>query len=127
MEDSHFSHPEYQKQAERLMVRDFERILERESPMTRMKINLSFPGDKTPDTYGTKDLSPEGPLAIYVDVRYLVIQANHMFKILVLSIQKKLLLSFRNQGQHQHQQQQQQKKPWAQKHQWKKYAEEKEK
>ena len=32
--------------------------------MTRMKINPSFPGDKTPDIPGTKDLSPAGPLTI---------------------------------------------------------------
>ena len=68
MEDSHFSDPEYQvvleTEAEGLMVRDFERILERERPMTRMKINPSFPGEKTPDIHGTKDLSPAGPLTI---------------------------------------------------------------
>ena len=46
------------------MVRDFERILERESPMTRMKINPSFPGKKIPDIPGTQDLSPAGPLTI---------------------------------------------------------------
>jgi hypothetical protein len=45
MEDSHCSDPEFQvvleTEAEGLMVRDFKRILEQESPMTRMKINRS--------------------------------------------------------------------------------------
>ena len=68
MEDSHCSHPEYQMVletvAESLMCRDFERILEKSSPMTRMKINPSFPSDRAPDINGTKDLFPVGPLTI---------------------------------------------------------------
>ena len=68
MEDSHFSDPEYQvvleTEAEGLMVRDSERILERASPETRLKINLMFQATKTPDFPGTKDLSPAGPLTI---------------------------------------------------------------
>ena len=46
MEDSHFSDPEYQvvleTEAEGLMVRDSERIMERESLETRLKMNLMF-------------------------------------------------------------------------------------
>ena len=68
MEDSHVSDPEYQvvleTEAEGLMVRDSERILERESPETRTKFVPTFLADKTPDLPGTKDLSPAGPPTI---------------------------------------------------------------
>ena len=58
-------------EVEGLMVQDSERILERESPETRLKINLMFQANKPPDFHGTKDLSPAGPLTICG--RYLVI------------------------------------------------------
>ena len=51
-------------EAEDLMVRDSERILERESPETRRKFVPTFLADKTPDLPGTKDLSPAGPPTI---------------------------------------------------------------
>ena len=51
-------------EAEGLMVRDSERILERESSKTRLKINPTFQAAKTPDFPGTKDMYPAGPLTI---------------------------------------------------------------
>ena len=61
MEDTHFSDPESQvvleTEAEGLMARDLEGILEQESPGTRTKIAPVFP----PDLPGTKSLFPAGP------------------------------------------------------------------
>ena len=66
MEDSNFSHTEYQMvletEAESLLCQDFERILDRDSPNTRMKIYPTFPGDKATYIIGTNDLFPAGPL-----------------------------------------------------------------
>ena len=51
MEDSHFSHPEYQMvletEAESLMYRDFERILEKDGPMTKDEDQFYVPGQQS--------------------------------------------------------------------------------
>ena len=49
-------------EAESLTVRDSERILERESPGTKLNFNHSFQAAEVPDFPGTKTLFPAGPL-----------------------------------------------------------------
>ena len=68
MEDSHFSDREYQMvletEAEGLVVRHSERILERASLGTKLKVNPSFQAAQVPYFHGTKTFSPADPLTI---------------------------------------------------------------